>query len=271
MSWKEPKVEPSPGFFPVSEAEINRKPDLKDLYLAVSSLNMGHGSPVIGVPLHGHHQPSVTSQSPNSSTSAILVKSEKDRQVISSSVHQTASKMPYLDCDTSGLMPPPFDLPIHKQMYESSYHKPRDSQTLTSTFRVSQNLMPPPRETSRMPQPAPPLKEPSHRDISHMPPPRESHLMPPPKVIPTPSSSANTSNLGPCVQVPKVEPLSMTSMPPPPSQGLSSMPPPPHSPNSLRLSSTSFQQEKETIGRCYRNCKDFKSQTNVCRREHKTE
>merc|ERR1719167_1093619 len=36
-------------------------------------------------------------------------------------------------------------------------------------------------------------------------------------------------------------------MPPPPSQGLSSMPPPPHSPNSLRLSSTSFQQEKETI------------------------
>ena len=38
MSWKEPKVEPSPGFFPVSEAEIKRKPDLKDLYLAVTSL-----------------------------------------------------------------------------------------------------------------------------------------------------------------------------------------------------------------------------------------
>ena len=38
MSWKEPKVEPSPGFFPVNEAEIKRKPDLKDLYLAVTSL-----------------------------------------------------------------------------------------------------------------------------------------------------------------------------------------------------------------------------------------
>ena len=39
MSWKEPKVEPSPGSFPsLSEAEIKRKPDLKDLYLAVSSL-----------------------------------------------------------------------------------------------------------------------------------------------------------------------------------------------------------------------------------------
>ena len=37
MSWKEAKVEPSPGLFPVSEAEIKR-PDLKDLYLAVSSV-----------------------------------------------------------------------------------------------------------------------------------------------------------------------------------------------------------------------------------------
>lgn len=90
MSWKEPKVEPSPGFFPVSEAEINRKPDLKDLYLAVSSLNMGHGSPVIGVPLH--HQPIVTSLPPNPSPSAILVNSEKDRQVISSSVHLSAKR-----------------------------------------------------------------------------------------------------------------------------------------------------------------------------------
>jgi len=137
MSWKEPKVEPSPGFFPVSEAEINRKPDLKDLYLAVSSLNMGHGSPVIGVPLH-HHQV-VTSQPPNSSTSAILVKSEKDRLVISSSVHNsTTAKMPYMDslCDTSSLMPPPFDLPIHKQLYDNPYQKPRDSPTLTSTFRA---------------------------------------------------------------------------------------------------------------------------------------
>ena len=39
MSWKEAKVEPSPGLFPVSEAEIKRTgPDLKDLYLAVSSV-----------------------------------------------------------------------------------------------------------------------------------------------------------------------------------------------------------------------------------------
>ena len=38
MSWKEPKVEPSPGSFPVSGAEIKRPgPDLKELYLAVSS------------------------------------------------------------------------------------------------------------------------------------------------------------------------------------------------------------------------------------------
>ena len=60
MSWKEPKVEPSPGFFPVSEAEIKRKPDLKDLYLAVTSL--------------AHHQPiHEVTQSPNS-LSAILGK-----------------------------------------------------------------------------------------------------------------------------------------------------------------------------------------------------
>ena len=58
MSWKEPKVEPSPGFFPVSEAEIKRKPDLKDLYLAVTSL--------------AHHQP--TQQVTNSPISAILGK-----------------------------------------------------------------------------------------------------------------------------------------------------------------------------------------------------
>ena len=39
MSWKEAKVEPSPGLFPVSEAETKRPgPDLKDLYLAVSSV-----------------------------------------------------------------------------------------------------------------------------------------------------------------------------------------------------------------------------------------
>ena len=43
MSWKEPKVEPSPGSFPVlSETEIKRKPDLKDLYYAVSSLANHH-------------------------------------------------------------------------------------------------------------------------------------------------------------------------------------------------------------------------------------
>ena len=58
MSWKEPKVEPSPGFFPVSEAEIKRKPDLKDLYLAVTSL--------------AHHQP--TQQVTNSPISTILGK-----------------------------------------------------------------------------------------------------------------------------------------------------------------------------------------------------
>ena len=253
MSWKEPKVEPSPGFFPVSEAEINRKPDLKDLYLAMSSVNMGHGPPVIGVPLHGNrHQPTVTSP-PISSISAILVKSEKEKQVISSSVHNTTTaKMPYMDslCDTSSLMPPPFDLPIHKhkQLYDNPYQKPRDSPTLTSTFRESQSLMPPPREQSHMPPPRESSQISSHRDISHMPPPRESHLMPPPKVIPIPNPSVTSSSMVQCMQVPKVETPSMTSMPPPPSQGLSSMPPPPHAPNSLRISSTSYHQEKEVIG-----------------------
>ena len=60
MSWKEPKVEPSPGFFPVSEAEIKRKPDLKDLYLAVTSL--------------AHHQPSHDVTSSQQPISAILGK-----------------------------------------------------------------------------------------------------------------------------------------------------------------------------------------------------
>ena len=60
MSWKEPKVEPSPGFFPVNEAEIKRKPDLKDLYLAVTSL--------------AHHQPSHDVTSSQQPISAILGK-----------------------------------------------------------------------------------------------------------------------------------------------------------------------------------------------------
>ena len=43
MSWKEPKVEPSPGSFPAfTESEIKRQPDLKDLYYAVSSLANQH-------------------------------------------------------------------------------------------------------------------------------------------------------------------------------------------------------------------------------------
>merc|ERR1712130_380797 len=139
-------------------------------------------------------------------------------------------------------MPPPFDLPIHKQLYDNPYQKPRDSPTLTSTFRVSQKLVPPPREQSHIS----PAQDPSHRDSSPMPPPRESHLMPPPKVIPGTSVSAI-----PCV--PKVEPQTLPSMPPPSGPGIgsnnsmSSMPPPPHSPNSLRISSTSYQQEKEAI------------------------
>ena len=60
MSWKEPKVEPSPGIFPVSEAEIKRKPDLKDLYLAVTSL--------------AHHQPGQDVTSSQQSISPILGK-----------------------------------------------------------------------------------------------------------------------------------------------------------------------------------------------------
>ena len=60
MSWKEPKVEPSPGFFPVHEAEIKRKPDLKDLYLAVTSL--------------AHHQPGQDVTSSQEPISAILGK-----------------------------------------------------------------------------------------------------------------------------------------------------------------------------------------------------
>ena len=60
MSWKEPKVEPSPGFFPVSEAEIKRKPDLKDLYLAVTSL--------------AQHQPPIHDVTSSEPISAILGK-----------------------------------------------------------------------------------------------------------------------------------------------------------------------------------------------------
>jgi ribosomal protein L37E len=174
MSWKEPKVEPSPGSFPVSGAEIKRPgPDLKELYLAVSSRA-------------NHHFQNIDVTS--SPISAILVKSETgesqpgsrstslDRKLPLSLTSMPSVQLASVPCDSSVLaLAPPLPRP-----QDLTYPAPalvtvkRELVTSSTTAnRESQSLMPPPplpRDLSRKPS-QPPVN-------------LESQLMPPPKVIP---------------------------------------------------------------------------------------
>ena len=165
MSWKEAKVEPSPGLFPVSEAEIKRTgPDLKDLYLAVSS--------VAG---QTHLQNSFSSPS----LSAILVNPQPlvnptlERK-LPFTIPSSASfpKMPFLS-DNSSIprQPSPQNLSSQRKQIYDNPGICRREQPSSTTSHESQALMPPP---------------PPPRDLSKPPPgvSLESQLMPPPKVIP---------------------------------------------------------------------------------------
>lgn len=169
MSWKEPKVEPSPGSFPVSEAEIKRKPDLKDLYLAVSSLA----------------QHPVTSVSP---ISAILVKSEPGDS-LTSYHHDNRMLPPSSRCDSTSspsVFPRPLasDIP-RKQIYDNpAIIRVNQQPSSTISIQPSQEshlLMPPPRGP-------PPPRDMSKKAL-------ESQLMPPPppKVITGPGTGLEIS------------------------------------------------------------------------------
>ena len=126
-------MEPSPGCFPVTEAvELHRKPDLKDLYLAVSHLNMGAR---------------VAEPAP-ASVSAILVKQE------SPDVAVAAGRMTYLDsvCDSSSSpgRPAPCPAPAAR---DSAVMPPPPPPRPTSR---ESHLMPPP---SLVPVPSPAGKQ----------------------------------------------------------------------------------------------------------------
>ena len=207
MSWKEPKVEPSPGSFPVSGAEIKRPgPDLKELYLAVSSRANHHfqnidvtSSPISAI--LGNCQPLpqqkmskdclfVYNSYPLVSRvdNIIAVKSETgesqpgsratslDRKLPLSLASMPSVQLASVPCDSSvlGLAPPlprPQDLTYPAPALVTVKRELVTSSTTAN--RESQSLMPPPplpRDLSRKPS-QPPVN-------------LESQLMPPPKVIP---------------------------------------------------------------------------------------
>ena len=149
MSWKEAKVEPSPGLFPVSEAEIKRTgPDLKDLYLAVSSvagqthLQNSFSSPSLSAILVNHPP---------------LVNPTLERKLpYSIPASSSFPKMPFLS-DSSSIprQPSPQNLSSQrKQIYDNPGISRRE-QPSSTTSHESQALMPPPPPPRDLSKPPP--------------------------------------------------------------------------------------------------------------------